>query len=230
LSIELLQHEEEQLDKLAEDEFRVNYQQEYKKALKQAEDEWYPYRAAGILGNEELDLWEDSEVKRILRHRRSEYGREATEKYLNAIIDEVNKAFQRRALSNPTYDTEWGFRVKSKGEQLLANALRFYTFTDRTSGECNRVALLYEPFFRIPEENRIIIPDFVIPEYCLVIEYAGLEERSYKFGLHMKMEAINKLGFPFVIIRPGDLDDLPKTLNQKLKFYFDLMQSDTKPF
>jgi hypothetical protein len=146
------------------------------------------------------------------------------------MLGEVNKAFERRAMLEPAYETEWGFRVKSKGEQEVANALRFYTFTDQSTGACNRVTLLYEPVFRIPEENRIIIPDFVVPEYCLIIEYAGLEERNYKFGLFMKMKAVRKLGFPFVIIRPEDLDDLGKSLRQKLKFYFDLTVSQTKPF
>lgn len=62
------------------------------------------------------------------------------------------------------------------------------------------------------------------------MEYAGLEERNYKFGLFMKMEAVRKLGFPFLIIRPEDLADLGKSLNQKLKFYFDFAVSQTKPF
>jgi hypothetical protein len=135
-------------------------------------------------------------------------------------VSEINKALQRRAMTEPPYDPEWGFRVKSKGEQAIANALRFYTFTDRSSGKCQRITLLYEPFFRIPEENRVIIPDFVIPEYCLIIEYARLEERSYKFGLFMKVEPLRKLGLP-VIIRPEDLDHVEKSLNEKLKFYFD---------
>lgn len=46
----------------------------------------------------------------------------------------------------------------------------------------------------------------------------------------MKMEAVRKLGFPFVIIRPEDLADLGKSLNRKLKFYFDFAVSQTKPF
>ena len=131
---------------------------------------------------------------------------------------------------DPAYETEWGFRVKSKGEKAIANALRFYTFTDQSTGACNRVTLLYEPLFRIPEENRVIIPDFVVPEYCLIIEYAGLDERNYKFGLFMKIEAVRKLGFPIVIIKPEDLDDLEKVLKQKLKFYFNFAVSQTKPF
>ena len=123
-----------------------------------------------------------------------------------------------------------GFRVKSRGEQLIANALRFYTITNQDTGECKRVTLLYEPLFRIPDESRVIIPDFAIPEYCLIIEYAGLEERNYKVGLFMKMEAIRKLGFPFIIMRPEDLDDVRRSLKQKLKFYFDFEMSETEPF
>jgi len=54
----------------------------------------------------------------------------------------------------PRYETEWGFRVKSKGEQAIANALRFYTITDPNTLECKRITLLYEPLFRIPDTNK----------------------------------------------------------------------------
>jgi hypothetical protein len=89
-------------------------------------------------------------------------------------------------MHEPRYETEWGFRVKSRGEQAIANALRFYTITYPSTGECKRINLLYEPLFRILDENRIVIPDFVIPEYGVIIEYAGLEERNYKVGLILK--------------------------------------------
>jgi hypothetical protein len=142
----------------------------------------------------------------------------------------VNKALERRAMLEPKYDPEWAFRVKSRGEQAVANALRFYTIKSPSTGESKRVTLLYEPLFRVPEEKRVIIPDFAIPEYCPIIEYAGLEERNYKVGLFMKMEAVRKLGFPFIIMRPEDLDDVQRSLNQKLQFYFDFATSETKPF
>jgi hypothetical protein len=230
LSFRFMQREEEELDRVAEDEFKANYQEEYKKACAEAEEKWYPYRAAEIFDDQLNDLYEQSEVDSIIKNRWSELRNQTRERYINAMLPEVNKALERRAMLEPTYETEWGFRVKSKGEQAIANALRFYTYTDRSTSECRRVTLLYEPLFRIPDENRVIIPDFAVPEYCLIIEYAGLEERNYKFGLFMKMEAVRKLGFPFVIIRPEDLADLGKSLNRKLKFYFDFAVSQTKPF
>jgi len=75
-------------------------------------------------------------------------------RYINAMLPEVNKALQRRAMLEPRYETEWGFRVKSKGEQAIANALRFYTITDPNTLECKRITLLYEPLFRIPDTNK----------------------------------------------------------------------------
>lgn len=230
LSFQFIQREEEELDKVAEDEFKANYQEQYEKACAQAEEKRYPYRAAGIFDDQINDMYEQSEIDSIIKKRWSDLRNQTRERYINAMLPEVNKALQRRTMLEPTYETEWGFRVKSKGEQAIANALRFYTHTDLNTSECSRVTLLYEPLFRIPEENRVIIPDFVVPEYCLIIEYAGLGERNYKFGLFMKMEAVRKLGFPFVIIRPEDLDDLGKSLNRKLKFYFDFAVSQTKPF
>lgn len=230
LEFRLIQREEEELDRVAEDEFKANYQEEYEKASAEAKEKWYPYRAAGIFEREINDMYERSEIDSIIKKRWSELRNQTRERYINAMLPEVNKALDRRAMLEPTYETEWGFRVKSKGEQAIANALRFYTYTDINTSECKRVTLLYEPLFRIPAENRVIIPDFAVPEYCLIIEYAGLEERNYKFGLVMKMEAVRKLGFPFVIIRPEDLADPGKSLNQKLKFYFDFAVSQTKPF
>jgi hypothetical protein len=230
LSLRFLQHEEQELDRLAEDEFRANYQRDYKNACAQAEAKWYPYRVAGIFDGQLNDLYERSEIDSVIKKRWSELRNQTKERHVKAILSEVNKAFERRAMLEPAYETEWGFRVKSKGEKEVANALRFYTFTDQSTGECNRVTLLYEPLFRIPEENRVIIPDFVVPEYCLIIEFAGFAERNYQFGLFMKIEAVRKLGFPIVIIKPEDLNDLEKLLHQKLKFYFNLAVSQTKPF
>ena len=231
LSFRFLQREEDELDKLAENEFKANYHEEYQRARERAEEDWYPYRAAAILEGQLLDMYEHSEIDTILKKRWSELRDQMRARYINEMLPEVNKALERRTMTEAKYETEWGFRVKSKGEQAIANALRFYTITDPNTQECKRITLLYEPLFRLPdEENRVNIPDFAVPEYGLIIEYAGLEERNYKIGLYMKMCAFRKLGFPFVIMTPEDVDDMRKNLVQKLKFYYDLNESDTKPF
>lgn len=225
-----LEWEEEELDKLAENEFRAKYQVEYEKACAQAEDGWYPYHAVGVIDDQQKQMYQSHEIDSILKTRWSELRNKVRAQYIETMFPEVNKALERRAMLEPIYDTEWGFRVKSRGEQLIANALRFYTITNQNTGERKRVTLLYEPLFRIPDESRVIIPDFAIPEYSLIIEYAGLEERNYKIGLFMKMEAIRKIGFPIVIMRPEDLDDVGCSLSQKLKFYFDFEISKSEPF
>ena len=231
LSFQFLEREEEELDRLAENEFKANYREEYQRACAQAEEKWYPYRAADIFDDQQVDMYQDSEIDSLLKNRWSELRQQVRTRYINAMLPEVNNALGRRVKSEPKYETEWGFRVKSKGEQAVANALRFYTATDTNTHECKRITLLYEPLFRIPEENRVNIPDFAVREYGLIIEYAGLEERDYKIGLYMKECAFRKLGIPFVIMRPNDLDDVRKSLHQKLKFYFkDLTMSETKPF
>ena len=230
LGFRFLEREEEELDRLAENEFKANYHEEYRRASAQAEEKWNPYRVADILDDQHIDMYQHSEIDSILNNRWSELRNQVRARHINEVLPEVNKAFERRAMLEPRYETEWGFRVKSKGEQAIANALRFYTITYTNTHECKRITLLYEPLFRIPEENRINIPDFAVPEYGLIIEYAGLEERNYKIGLYMKMCAFRKLGFPFVIMTPEDLDDVRKSLAQKLKFYYDLTISETKPF
>jgi len=154
LSFRFLQREEEELDRAVEDEFRANYQEEYERACAQAEEEWYPYRAAEIFDDLHVDMYEHSEIDSILKNRWSELRDQMRTRYINAMLPEVNKALQRRAMLEPRYETEWGFRVKSKGEQAIANALRFYTITDPNTLECKRITLLYEPLFRIPDTNK----------------------------------------------------------------------------
>ena len=230
LRFQFLEREEDELARLAETEFKTNYYDEYQKACAQAENKWYPYRAAGIVDEQELQMYQDGEIDSLLKNRWSELRQQVRTRYINAMLPEVCRALERRAKSKPKYETEWGFRVKSKGEQAVANALRFYTVTDPNTYECKRITLIYEPLFRFPDENRVNIPDFAIPEYGLIIEYAGLEERDYKFGLYMKECAFRKLGIPFVIMRPEDLDDVRKSLSHKLSFYYDFTISETKPF
>jgi hypothetical protein len=141
LSFRFLQREEEELDRAVEDEFRANYQEEYERACAQAEEEWYPYRAAEIFDDLHVDMYEHSEIDSILKNRWSELRDQMRTRYINAMLPEVNKALQRRAMLEPRYETEWGFRVKSKGEQAIANALRFYTITDPNTLECKRITL-----------------------------------------------------------------------------------------
>jgi hypothetical protein len=225
LKISLLKCDEEAIEGLINDQW--NYALERREARKEVERKWYPYRDAGILEGMLIDQFESDEVKTILQRRWSELQEQVSETYWNErVCPEINRALQRRQLSEATYQTDWGFRVRSKGEQLIANALKRYILLDEKTGAHRQITLLYEPLFRIPNENRIIMPDFVIPECCLIVEYAGLEEkRNYKVGLWLKTDAIRKLGFPLVILRSDDLTALQKSFNQKLRFYFDLEAS-----
>jgi hypothetical protein len=220
LKFSLLMRDEEALESLTDDAW--NYALEYDKACREAEERWYPYRAAEIFDDFQVNHYESNEVDSILKKRWSDLRQQVSATYFNGtILPEINQALQRREILQPRYQTDWGFRVKSKGEQIIANALKRYRLINET-GAHRQITLLYEPLFRIPDENRVIIPDFVIPEYCLIVEYAGLEERNYKVGLWLKTDAIRKLGFPLVILRPEDLTDVKKSFNQKLCFYFGL--------
>src|SRR6266849_2728295 len=61
--------EEEEIDRLTEEEFRNNYEAEYKMACDKSEDHWYPYRAAEVLENQLIDFWKSGDVDKILKHR-----------------------------------------------------------------------------------------------------------------------------------------------------------------
>ena len=145
VGFEFLQREEEELDRLAENAFKTNYDEEYQKACAQAEEAWYPYRAANIFDEQQIGMYQDSEIGSLLQTRWSELQQQVRTQYINAMLPEVKKAVDRRAKSETRYETEWGFRVKSKGEQAIANALRFFTTTDPNTFECKRITLLYEP-------------------------------------------------------------------------------------
>jgi hypothetical protein len=70
-------------------------------------------------------MYQHSEIASIRNNRWSELRNQVRARHINEVLPEVNKAFERRAMLEPSYETEWGFRVKSKGEQAIANALRF---------------------------------------------------------------------------------------------------------
>ena len=198
----VLKHDDEVIDILMNDEW--NYAVEHDKACRDAEEKWYPYRAAEIFDDWQVDAYESGEVETILKKRWSDLRQQVSVTYFNeTLIPEINKALNRRELSQPKYQTDWGFRVKSKAEQLIANALRRYVLINEATGEHRRITVLYEPLFRVPDESRVIIPDFVIPEYCMIVEYAGLlEERNYKVGLWLKEDAMRRLGFRIILLRP----------------------------
>ena len=83
LKFRLIQHEEEELDRVAENEFKANYQEEYKKACADAEEEWYPYRAAEIFDDQTNDMYEQFEIDSIIKKRWSELRKQTRERYIN---------------------------------------------------------------------------------------------------------------------------------------------------
>jgi hypothetical protein len=219
------------VDRRTQEEWENNYTAEYQRAWDEANRKWYPYRIAGILDSQMVQAYTSSTVDEIMNHCRSSLRQQLVEQFINErMTSEICRAVERRNMSEARYDTDWGFRVKSRGEQAIANALRFYTIAYGSTGECERINLLYEPLLRIPDENRIVMPDFVIPEYGVIIEYAGIEDRNYRVGLFLKTDAFKRLGIPIVVIGPGDLENVGRVLSQKLKFYFNLTKSERSPF
>jgi len=93
--------------------------------------------------------------------------------YLEKIKLRLVQAMDRREQLKPKYQTKAGFLVKSRGEQITADALFELVQQTHEQGG-HKLNLLNEPLVRIPDEDVFIIPDFVVLEVSLVIEYAGL--------------------------------------------------------
>jgi len=217
LDFNLFKWEEEELDRLTEEQFRLNYEQEYKLACEQADEEWDQYNAVGIINEQQLYQFKSSEID-LLKNRWKTLRERVEREYVEKIESKLVQAINRRLQLKPKYQTRAGFLVKSRGEQITADALFELVQQTHEQGG-HKLNLLYEPLVRIPDEDVFIIPDFVLLEVCLVIEYAGLSHRDYKIGLWLKNEALRKLGVPVIIIRPEDLDSIENVLRQKLKFY-----------
>jgi len=218
LNFYLFKWEQEELDRLTENQFRINYEQEYKQACEQAAEEWDRYHQVEIIDEQQLYQYKSFEVDDALKTRWNTLREQIEREYIEKIELRLFQAMNRREQLKPKYQTKAMFLVKSKGEQITADTLfDLVQQTHEQSG--HKLSLLYEALVRIPEEDVFIIPDFVLLEVSLVIEYAGLSHRNYKIGFMLKMEALRKLGVPVVVIRPEDLDNIEYVLRQKLKFY-----------
>jgi hypothetical protein len=84
-------------------------------------------------------------------------------------------------------------RGKSEGERQIERLLR----------RCGLVYRYEHPLAVVERgKTRIWYPDFFLPEYGIVIEYAGLSGEEYEAGLRHKRAVYEELGIPAVFVYP----------------------------
>jgi hypothetical protein len=82
---------------------------------------------------------------------------------------------------------------KSEGENQIERLLR----------RCGLVYRYEYPLAVVERgKTRIWYPDFFLPEYGVVIEYAGLNGDEYEAGLRYKRSVYEKLGIPAIFVFP----------------------------
>ncbi len=108
--------------------------------------------------------------------------------------------------SNPKFRTKQGFKVRSRGEQQIANFLHD-----------NKIKSSYEtkPLL-FPKEGQICVPDFFLQKYKMYIEFYGGHPKAWKKKV-MKNKLYKKHKIPCIFITPAELRDLNNYLIEELK-------------
>ena len=112
-----------------------------------------------------------------------------------------------------------GQRGKSEGERQIERLLR----------KCG-LAYRYEYPLAVVErgKTRIWYPDFFLPEYGIIIEYAGLNGAEYEARLRYKRAVYEEMGIPAIFLSPesfrgywparllGEIEDVERRRYEKL--------------
>ena len=97
---------------------------------------------------------------------------------------------------------------KSKGEEAIAEVLKRYNI----HFEYEYPILIKEKRDGDTDKMRIWYPDFWLPEYSIIIEYFGMDNKSYKDGVDHKKKVYKQLCFDLIPVYPS-------TIRGKLKDY-----------
>ncbi len=108
--------------------------------------------------------------------------------------------------SLPRFRTKQGFKVRSRGEQTIANFLHD-----------NKIKSSYETHpLLFPKEGHICVPDFYLPHYKTYIEFYGGFPAAWKKKV-LKNRLYTKHKIKCIFITPGELRDLRKYLMREVK-------------
>ena len=109
--------------------------------------------------------------------------------------------------------------MQSEGERQIERLLR------RCGFECR-----YELPLAVVDRGRTRLwyPDFFLPEYGVITEYAGFDGEQYEAGVRYKESVYEELGTPAIFVRPeslrgywparllGEIEDIEKRRAEKL--------------
>lgn len=110
--------------------------------------------------------------------------------------------------SYPRFRTKQNFRVRSRGEQKIANFLHD-----------NKIKSLYEAEPLIFEkEGQICIPDFYLPSYKIYIEFYGGHPKAWKKKV-MKNKLYKAHKIQCIFITPAELQDLDYYLIREIRYH-----------
>ena len=103
--------------------------------------------------------------------------------------------------ASPRFKTRQGFKVRSRGEQQVADFL----FKNKISSQYESKTLIFK------EEGQICVPDFYLPQYKIYVEFYGGHPKAWKKKV-LKNKLYKKHKIPCIFITPGELGDLGKYL------------------
>ncbi len=108
--------------------------------------------------------------------------------------------------ASPRFHTKQGFKVRSRGEQTIANFLH----KNKIKSQYESKTLIFK------EEGQICVPDFYLPKYKIYVEFYGGHPKGWKKKV-MKNKLYKKHKIRCIFITPGELRNLRKYLKGELR-------------
>lgn len=108
---------------------------------------------------------------------------------------------------NLQYTCDDGRKVRSRAEHAIANWL-FH----------NKIRFVYEMevFYKENGANKILHPDFYLPDEDIYIEYNELKNKSYRDSKEYSSDIYSKIGKKVIVMSESDLENISACLKPKL--------------
>ena len=108
---------------------------------------------------------------------------------------------------NLTIECDDGRKVRSRAEALISNF--FYN---------NKIRSVYEKtvYYKENGEDKMLHPDFYLPDYDVYIEYNEIKKKSYLKSKAYTQKIYDQLGFKVIIMDDQDLNSIAGCLKPKL--------------
>lgn len=108
---------------------------------------------------------------------------------------------------NLTIECDDGRKVRSRAEALISNF--FYN---------NKIRSVYEKtvYYKENGEDKMLHPDFYLPDYDVYIEYNEIKKKNYLKSKAYTQKIYDQLGFKVIIMDDQDLNSIAGCLKPKL--------------